>query len=94
MASSIGTVIVDRNLFVKGVRILAVGFSLGIEAAALFAGAIQTLQLVPAGIEIVDLGQVRERLAPDFLSLAVALAAGTAGAFSLSTRVSANLVGV
>ncbi|MFB6173328.1 MAG: DUF389 domain-containing protein, partial [Halobacteriales archaeon] len=37
---------------------------------------------------------VRERLAPDFLSLAVALGAGVAGAYSLSSGVSTSLVGV
>ena len=40
------------------------------------------------------IGQVRERLAPDFLSLAVALGAGVAGAISLTTGVSSALVGV
>ncbi len=94
MATSVGTVIIDRELFVKGVKFQAVGFALGIVAAALFAGLIQTIHLVPPGIDIVSLGEVRERLAPDFLSLAVALGAGTAGAFSLSTGVSAALVGV
>jgi uncharacterized membrane protein len=38
--------------------------------------------------------EIRERLVPDVLSLAVALAAGVAGALSLSSGVSSALVGV
>ena len=94
MATSVGTVIQDRELFLEGVRFQVVGFFLGIFAAGLFAGLIQTIHLVPPGIDVLALDEVRERLAPDFLSLAVALGAGIAGAFSLSTGVSAALVGV
>ena len=94
MATSVGTVIQDRELFIKGVRFQVMGFVLGILAASLFATMIQTIHLVPPGIDVLSLDEVRERLAPDFLSLAVALGAGVAGAFSLSTGVSAALVGV
>ncbi len=54
----------------------------------------KTINLVPPGLDIVSIGQVRERLAPDFLSLAVAIGAGTAGAYSLSSGISTALVGV
>jgi len=45
-------------------------------------------------MEVMAIGEVEERLAPDFLSLVVALAAGFAGAYSLSSGVSSSLVGV
>jgi uncharacterized membrane protein len=44
--------------------------------------------------EVFAIGEVRERLSPDVLSLAVALGAGVAGALSLSSGVSSALVGV
>jgi uncharacterized membrane protein len=52
------------------------------------------LNLVPPGLDPASNEQVRERLEPDFLSLAVALGAGVAGAVSLTTGVSSAIVGV
>jgi uncharacterized membrane protein len=45
-------------------------------------------------LDVLSLGQVRSRLSPDFLSLAVALGAGVAGAVSLASGMSAAIVGV
>ncbi|MFB6206647.1 MAG: TIGR00341 family protein [Haloglomus sp.] len=93
MAAAVGTVIDDGDLFRRGVLFQALGVVLSILAATGFAFLVETTNLVqvtdPRAIE-----QVRERLSPDFLSLAVALGAGTAGAVSLTTGVSTALVGV
>lgn len=95
MATSVGTVIQDRELFARGVRLQVLGFVLSIVTAAAFAWLLKTGHLVPLGPgEIIAIGEVRERLAPDFLSLVVALAAGFAGAYSLTSGVSSSLVGV
>lgn len=95
MATSVGTVLQDRDLFVRGVRLQVFGFVLSIAVAAVFAWLLRSIHLVPLGpMEIMAIGEVEERLAPDFLSLAVALAAGFAGAYSLSSGVSSSLVGV
>jgi uncharacterized hydrophobic protein (TIGR00341 family) len=93
MAAAVGTVIDDADLFRRGVKFQALGVVLSVLAATAFAFLVESTNLVqvtdPRAIE-----QVRERLAPDFLSLAVALGAGTAGAVSLTTGVSTALVGV
>ena len=95
MATSVGTVIQDRELFVRGVRLQVIGFVLAVVVAAVFAWVLRSINLVPLGPgEVLAIGEVAERLAPDFLSLAVALAAGLAGAYSLSSGVSSSLVGV
>ncbi|MFC6796915.1 MULTISPECIES: TIGR00341 family protein [unclassified Haladaptatus] len=94
MAASVGTVIDDRDLFLRGVKLQLIGFAAAIAAAALFSWLVKTIHLIPPGIDPTEIGQVRERLSPDFLSLMVALGAGVAGAFSLSAGVSASLVGV
>jgi uncharacterized hydrophobic protein (TIGR00341 family) len=94
MAAAVGTVIDDPEMFARGVKLQLAGFAIAIASAGAFAALVRYIHLVPPGIEIIDVGQIRERLAPDFLSLAVALGAGVAGAFSLSTGVSASLVGV
>lgn len=94
LATSLGTVIQDRSLFLEGVKYQIYGAILAVVTAAAFAGFIRYLHLVPPGIEITSISQVRERIQPDFLALAVAIGAGATGALSLSTGVSTALVGV
>lgn len=95
MATSAGTVLQDGELFRRGVKFQVLGFVLAILTAAAFAWLLKSAQLVPlTDPEVLAIGQVRERLAPDFLSLAVALGAGVAGAYSLSSGISSSLVGV
>ncbi len=94
MATSVGSVVADRDLFLQGVRLQVIGFGLAIAAAAAFAIFARSVHLVPPGLDILTIDQVSGRLSPDFLSLAVALGAGVAGALSLSSGVSSALVGV
>jgi len=94
MSAAVGTVIDDEDLFVRGVRMQVVGMGLAVIAAGVFAFLVQATNLVPPGLDPAGIEQVRERLKPDFLSLAVALGAGVAGALSLTTGVSSALVGV
>jgi uncharacterized hydrophobic protein (TIGR00271 family) len=94
MATSVGTVINDNDLFRQGVKFQVVGFGAAIVAATVFAFFVKSLYLVPPGLDVLELGQVQGRLSPDLLSLAVALGGGIAGAMSLSGGVSAALVGV
>ena len=95
MATSVGSVLDEDELFVRGVRLQVLGGFLSVAAAGIFAGVLKYTGAIPltAG-EVFAIGEVRERLAPDVLSLAVALGAGVAGALSLSSGVSAALVGV
>jgi uncharacterized hydrophobic protein (TIGR00271 family) len=95
MATSTGTVLQDSDLFRRGVKFQVFGFVLAIVTAAAFAWLLKSAQLVQlTDPELTTVSQVRQRLAPDFLSLAVALGAGVAGAYSLSSGISTSLVGV
>jgi uncharacterized hydrophobic protein (TIGR00341 family) len=95
MAASVGTVVDDPELFREGVRLQILGGLLAIAAAATFAAAVRYTRVVPLSpAEVFDVGEIRERLAPDVLSLAVALLAGGAGAMSVASGVSSALVGV
>ncbi|WP_318568389.1 TIGR00341 family protein [Salinigranum marinum] len=95
MATSVGTVVDDEELFDRGVRLQVLGGVLAVAGAAVFAFAVRWSGIVPlTATEVFAIGEVRERLSPDVLSLAVALGAGVAGALSLSTGVSSALVGV
>lgn len=94
MATSVGTVIGDRDLFKRGAKLQFAGILIGIGSAAAFALLVKSLYLVPPGLEVLSISQIKGRLSPDFLSLAVALGAGIAGALSLTSGVSTALVGV
>jgi len=94
MSASVGTVVDDDDLFARGVRLQVVGVLLAVAGAAAFAFLVKTTHVVPPGLDVLSLSEVRERLRPDFLSLVVALGAGVAGVYSLMTGVSSALVGV
>nr|WP_305882819.1 TIGR00341 family protein [Halobellus rarus] len=95
MAASVGTVVDDSELALRGVKLQALGGVLAIGAAAVFAVLIRLTNVVPlTAEEVFAIGEVRERLAPDVLSLVIALGAGAAGAVSLASGVSSALVGV
>ena len=87
-------VVDDDALFGRGLKLQVLGFAIAIGAAAAFAWFVKTVNLVPPGLDPTTIDQVSSRLTPGFLSLAVALGAGIAGAVSLRSGVSASLVGV
>jgi uncharacterized hydrophobic protein (TIGR00341 family) len=94
MSASVGTVVDDDELFRRGVLLQLLGITLAIVGAGVFAFAVKETHVVPPGLDVLSLSEVRERLRPDFLSLVVALGAGVAGVFSLMTGISSALVGV
>ncbi len=94
MAASVGTVVVDDDLFARGVKLQVVGLAVSIASAAAFAWLVKTVHLIPPFTDVTAIPQVRSRLYPDFLSLVVALGAGVAGAISLTAGISSAIVGV
>ena len=95
MATSVGSVLDDRDLFLEGVRYQVVGGVLSVLAATALAVLLRQTHAVPlTASEVLAIGEVKERLAPDVLSLAIALGAGVAGALAISSGASTALVGV
>lgn len=94
MATSIGTVLHDEELFREGLRHQLLGLGLAVVSAAAFAFLVRALFLVPPTVEITAIEQISGRLTPDLLSLVVAVGSGVAGARSLSSDISTALVGV
>jgi uncharacterized hydrophobic protein (TIGR00341 family) len=94
MAASVGTVINEQELFRRGVRLQAGGLLLAVVASALFAAVVKNAHLIPPIAEIFTVPEIQERVAPDVLSLIVALGSGAAGVIALTSGVSTALVGV
>lgn len=94
LSASVGTVFNEQDLFWKGIKYQAIGILIAIVGAAVFAFVLRTTSLVPPGLDLTGVDEIEERLAPDLLSLFVALGAGVAGVLSISTGLSVALVGV
>ncbi len=94
LGASVGSVINDEELLAESVKYQLLGVILAIVAAAVFAWLVRLGNIVPPGLAISGVGEIRERLTPDLLSLAVALGAGVAGVVSITTGISVALVGV
>ncbi|MFW5984546.1 MAG: TIGR00341 family protein [Halobacteria archaeon] len=92
MASSVGSVLKDDDLFWNGVKAQFVGVGVAVGSAILFA-LLARLLLAPE-IDLLLIEQVTERVNPGLLALAIALGAGVAGALSITSGASAALVGV
>ena len=91
---SVGSVIDDEELFKHSLYYQIIGIVLAIGAAAVFAWMVRMTNIVPPGLNISGVDEISERLAPDLLSLAIALGAGVAGIISIATGTSVALVGV
>ncbi|MEF8829080.1 MAG: TIGR00341 family protein [Haloarcula sp.] len=94
MTANVGTVVDDHEMFVQGVKLQAIGLGLAVGSATAFALIVRYANVIPPLADVTTVGQIRERVAPDFLSLIVALGAGAAGVVSLTSGVSTALVGV
>ena len=92
MASCVGTVINDDDLFWEGIRSQTIGLSVAVLSAVVFAVGYRLL-LAPE-LELLIIQQIAERAHPGLLALAVALGAGTAGALALTSGADEALVGV
>jgi len=94
LGASIGTVLDENELLYSGLKHQFLGVGVAIASAAVLAWVVRTGNLVPPGFAIADVDEIAERLAPDLLSLVIALGAGVAGVLSIATGVSVALVGV
>jgi uncharacterized hydrophobic protein (TIGR00341 family) len=94
LSASVGTVVDDTEMFRRGVLLQVFGLLIAVLASFVFAFAVRYIHLVPPIEDVTTVPEVRERIAPDFLSLAIAIGAGIAGIVSLTSGVSAALVGV
>ncbi len=94
LGASVGSVLNDEELFHSSLRYQLAGVLVAILAAAAFAVVVRVTNVVPPGLDLTNVPEISERLAPDLLSLAVALGAGVAGVVSISTGIGVALVGV
>lgn len=94
ISASVGTVIDNRELASRGVKLQVGGLLLAIAVAAVIGLIMKGTLLLPPGLDIREIGQIAERTSPNFLSLFLALGSGLAGAISIMRGSGSTLVGV
>ena len=94
LTASVGTTLNDRNLVTTGLRDQAFGLLVAIAGAAAFGLVVRYSGLVPVVLRVSTVQQISQRISPGFLSMAVGVSAGAAGAVGLATALPVSLVGV
>lgn len=94
MATSVATVLDEPTLYRRSVRYQIQGGAVALGSAIGFATIVKFTDLVSAGFNVSHLLKVSSHTAPNFLLVVVAFGAGFAGALSLSTSGTIDLVGV
>lgn len=94
MASSVATVLDDRRLFVRGVKLQLVGISVAMTSALGFALFARTSSVVSAAVDLeASLGLGSHGLPPSLL-VTVAICSGIAGGLGMATTGITDLIGV
>ncbi|UTF54718.1 TIGR00341 family protein [Natronosalvus rutilus] len=94
LAASVGVVVDEDELATRGVVLQVGGLAAAIVTAALVGWLLRGTVLLPPGLDITTIPQVRERITPNALALFLALGSGVAGVISLTRNVGSVLVGV
>ncbi|MFC4360315.1 TIGR00341 family protein [Halobium salinum] len=94
VAASVGTILDDRDMTARGIRLQVTGLLAAIATAAVLGWLLQQTVLIAPGLDIRAVPQVAERTSPNFLSLFLALGSGIAGAISIMRGSGSTLVGV
>ncbi|GGN85903.1 MULTISPECIES: TIGR00341 family protein [Haloarcula] len=94
LIAAVGTTLDDRLLVKEGFRDQLLGLLLAVASAATFGFLVRHAGFVPGQLRVTTVQQIAQRISPGFLSLAVGLCAGAAGAVGLATALPVSLVGV
>lgn len=94
MATSVATVIDDAELFRQSVKFQGLGAAVGLVSSVAFAWIVRSTTLATVHVDPAELLRLSGYAAPKGLLIVVALGAGFAGALSLSTSGTIDLVGV
>lgn len=94
LTASVGTVLVEREMILKGFKTQILGLSFAVVGSVLFCLALKSGALLPPSLRPSTTAQISQRISPGLLSLIIGICAGAAGAVGIATGISAALVGV
>ena len=94
LTAGVGAVTGDGEMLFDSVRFQVAGLVVAVGGATAFGFLLGAFGFVPSGLGVTALELVSLRVAPSIVAVTVALAAGSAAAFSLTTEGPTSLVGV
>jgi uncharacterized hydrophobic protein (TIGR00341 family) len=94
ISTSVGTVLYKRKLVSRGIEMQVIGLLVAIAVGFVVGMLLKNSIFLPPGLDIAKIPQMAERTNPTFMSLFLALGAGTAGALSVIRSQGSALVGV
>ncbi|MBV0901424.1 DUF389 domain-containing protein [Haloarcula salina] len=94
LSASVGAVISDREMVVDSATSQATGLVLAFAGSVAMSAFLQRTGFVPASLVISRVDQVSAFATPNLLTLAIAIAAGIAGALALATDLPVSIAGV
>ncbi|WP_049981832.1 DUF389 domain-containing protein [Halolamina rubra] len=94
LSASVGAVVSDREMVVDSASSQVAGLAVGYLGAVAMSLALQRSGFVPSTLDVGHVGQVGAFVTPNVLTLAIAIAAGFAGALALATDLPVSIAGV
>jgi uncharacterized hydrophobic protein (TIGR00341 family) len=94
VSASVGTILDEREMAARGVRLQVTGLLTSIAVGAILTWVLNQTVLLPPGLDPRMIPEVAERTTPNVLSLFLALGSGIAGALSIMRGSGSTLVGV
>ncbi|MFC4990389.1 TIGR00341 family protein [Saliphagus infecundisoli] len=94
MGVSVATVLDDRSLFARGVRLQLIGLTVGFASALAFAGLARTSTVVSSAVSLEASLRLGSHTLPPSLLVTVAVCGGVAGGLAMATSGMTDLIGV
>lgn len=94
LSASVGAVISDREMVVDSATSQTMGLVVAFVGAVVMSAFLRWTDFVPRALTIGRIDQVSAFLTPNMLTLAIAIAAGLAGALALATDLPVSIAGV
>jgi uncharacterized hydrophobic protein (TIGR00271 family) len=94
LTAAVGAVTTDREMLLDSIWIQAGGLAIAIVGAITFSFGLKLAGFFPSTLDIASIDLIALRIAPNFVTVVIGLAAGAAGAFGLMTKGPTTLIGV
>jgi len=94
LSASVGAVLSDREMVVDSATSQAIGLVVAFVGAVAMSLFLQRTGFIPGTLVVARIDQVSAFLTPNLLTLAIAIAAGVAGALALATDLPVSIAGV
>ena len=94
LTAAVGAVTNDREMLLGSLRLQGAGLVIALAGALAFSYGLKWSGFFPSSLAVSSIDLIALRIAPNFVTIAIGLAAGAAGAYGLMTKGPTSLIGV